>query len=93
MQIRSKFLHKMGAERSLRWFTRRHEEIGPLTSWTLSRLDHYTDIQGWNPEALDKLNFLTRTRVSTNLRKKILSPDLALVLAKVELFHVGFTLI
>ena len=60
LQIRSKFLHNLGAEKALLWFSNRLEEMGILTSWTLSRLDLYTDVQGWNPEARDRPNFLTR---------------------------------
>lgn len=60
LQIRSKFLHNLGAEQSLLWFSNRLEEMGILTYWTLSRLDLYTDLQGWSPRASDKSNFLTR---------------------------------
>ena len=60
LQIRSKFLHSMGAENALLWFSNRLEDMGILTYWTLSRLDLYTDLQGWNPRAADKPNFLTR---------------------------------
>jgi len=60
LQIRSKFLHSFGAENALLWFSNRLEEMGILTYWTLSRLDLYTDLQGWNPRAADKPNFLTR---------------------------------
>ena len=48
LQIRSKFLHSLGAEGALLWFTDRLGEMGILVYWTLSRLDLYTDIQGWN---------------------------------------------
>ena len=65
LQIRSKFLHNLGPEKALLWFSNRLEEMGILTYWTLSRLDLYTDLQGWNPKASDKPNFLTRaTNVS-----------------------------
>ncbi len=60
LQIRSKFLHNMGAEKALLWFTNRLEEMGILTYWTLSRLDLYMDLQGWSPKAEDEPNFLTR---------------------------------
>ena len=61
LQIRSKFLHILGAEKALLWCSNRLEEMGILTRWTVNRLDPYTDVQGWNPEARDRPNFLTRT--------------------------------
>jgi hypothetical protein len=60
LQIRSKYLHAVGADEALAWFTRRLQDIDIHPSWTLSRLDLFADVQGWDLHHYDENRFLCR---------------------------------
>ena len=60
LQIRSKFLHAVGAEKALEWFTTILKDLRIYPSWTLSRLDLFADIQGWDLRHSDQDQFATR---------------------------------
>lgn len=60
LQIRSKFLHAVGAEKALDWFTQKLHEIAVHPAWTLSRLDLFADVQGWDLHHYDQEQFITR---------------------------------
>jgi hypothetical protein len=60
LQIQSSYLHAVGPLAALAWFTERLSELGLFPSWTLSRLDLFVDVQGWDLKASDKHRFLCR---------------------------------
>lgn len=69
LQIHSKYLHAVGAEKALDWFTQRLHEIEVHPAWTLSRLDLFADVQGWDLHHYDKEQF--RTRASDLTSRKV----------------------
>jgi hypothetical protein len=65
LQIRSEFLHSVGPDKALSWFSRILNDADVLTDWKLSRLDLYVDIQGWTPQLQDFELFITRANAKT----------------------------
>jgi hypothetical protein len=63
VQPRSEFLHAVGPRRALEWFEGIGEYLaaGPVW-WSLSRLDLFCDVQGWQVEGDDRRRFVTRAR-------------------------------
>jgi hypothetical protein len=65
LQISSSYLHAVDPSAALEWFTERLSEIGVIPAWTLSRLDLFVDVQGWDLMASDKHRFLCRASYVT----------------------------
>lgn len=62
LQIRSEFIHSVGAEAALSWFTEKLNQIEIYPAWTFSRIDLYVDIQGWDLSGFEKDRFLCRAK-------------------------------
>jgi hypothetical protein len=60
LQIRSKYLHAVGPDVALEWFTKLLKEVEIHPAWTLSRLDLFADVQGWNLHHFDEERFSCR---------------------------------
>ena len=66
LQVRSKYLHAVGAQQALNWFTSRLHDLDIHPLWTLSRLDLFTDVQGWKLQAKDEHFFKCRASDMTS---------------------------
>ena len=62
LQLRSEFIHAVGAQEALDWFTQVLNSFEIYPSWTLSRVDLYVDVQGWDLSYFDKERFLCRAK-------------------------------
>lgn len=62
LQIRSEFLHSVGAQEALNWFSEKLKALDVYPAWTLSRVDLYVDIQGWEIDLYQKDNFICRAK-------------------------------
>jgi len=60
LQIRAKYLHAVGPEDAIGWFSEILRGAGIRPAWTPSRLDLFADFQGWNPVATDKERIVRR---------------------------------
>lgn len=62
VQIRAQYLHAIGAEVALEWFSNLLLSLGVYTAWSVSRLDLFVDVQGWFLSADDLPRFVCRSR-------------------------------
>jgi hypothetical protein len=60
LQVRAEYLHAVGPQNALDWFTQILEAFGVTPQWTLSRIDLFVDIQGWDLNPSDEPRFLCR---------------------------------
>jgi hypothetical protein len=60
MQPTSAFLHAVGVREALRCFEEQAEDLVPDVRLTASRVDVYSDWQGWQPTGRDDMAFLCR---------------------------------
>ncbi|MGB8651370.1 MAG: hypothetical protein WCD35_11985 [Mycobacteriales bacterium] len=60
IQPRSEFLHAVGVRKALEWFQGQAEDAVPDVRLTGSRLDVYSDWQGWSLGANDRDRFVCR---------------------------------
>lgn len=66
IQPRSEFLHAVGVTKALEWFQGEAEEVVPDVRLTGSRLDVYSDWQGWSLGVDDRDRFVCRaSRLNT----------------------------
>jgi hypothetical protein len=65
VQLRSDFLHGVGAAQAFEWFAERLERwLGPL-AWMVSRIDLHSDWQGWSLSESDLSAFICRAADET----------------------------
>ncbi len=62
LQIRSEFIHSVGAQAALDWFTEKLNTVEIYPAWTLSRIDLYVDVQGWDLSYFEKESFVCRAK-------------------------------
>ena len=60
VQIYSEFIHSVGEECAIEWFTTVLGLQGIPVEWTVSRIDLFIDIQGWNLASVDRSEFICR---------------------------------
>jgi hypothetical protein len=60
LQVRAEYLHAVGPQKALDWFSDVLEAFGVTPQWTLSRLDLFADLQGWDLQASDEPRFSCR---------------------------------
>ena len=60
LQIRAEYLHAVGPQKALDWFSEILEAFAVTPQWTLSRLDLFVDVQGWDLQASDEARFSCR---------------------------------
>jgi hypothetical protein len=65
VEPRAEFLHGVGASEGVRWFTDILEMQFGTVQWTVSRLDLFMDVQGWELDGDDRRDFVTRARTRT----------------------------
>lgn len=67
VQPSAEFLHAVGPRQTLEFFAMVGEYLsgGRPVSWTLSRLDLFCDVQGWDLNGDDRHRFLTRGKART----------------------------
>jgi hypothetical protein len=62
VQPRAEFIHGAGPLEAVAWFRDIFRAEGSNLSWTVSRLDIHTDVQGWQPVGDDRHRFISRSR-------------------------------
>ncbi len=62
VQIYSEFLHAVGAEEAIRWFTNILKLEGIAVEWTVSRIDLFMDIQGWDIANTNRDEFISKAK-------------------------------
>jgi hypothetical protein len=60
LQVRAKYLHSVGPNKALDWFSDVLKKVAIYPFWTPSRMDLFADFQGWNPTAEDKERIVMR---------------------------------
>ena len=60
VQIYSEFLHSVGVKVALAWFTTILGLQGIAVEWTVSRIDLFMDVQGWDLSTVERSGFICR---------------------------------
>lgn len=60
VQIYSEFIHSVGVNVALAWFTTILSLAGSAVEWTVSRIDLFMDIQGWDLAIVERSRFICR---------------------------------
>ena len=61
LQIRAQYLHAVGPMSALTWFSDLLLRLNVHAAWSLSRVDLFTDVQGWTLCPGDRQRFLCRS--------------------------------
>ena len=64
IQPRARFLHAVGPERAVDWFRTLLEPVVGEVALKVSRIDLFTDTQGWELKAEDRSRFVSRSRAT-----------------------------
>jgi hypothetical protein len=70
IQLRSSFIHSVGAREALDYFSGILKGVDVLTHWTFSRLDLYADVMGWDLSETDEPNFQSRGSAFSSFKEK-----------------------